>query len=82
MNLDIPHKLTIIENLKTNRYDTIVWWHGGGAAKTNALIKIAILESFIDDGVILCCREIQKSIADSLYSAIVNFISITRLTIF
>lgn len=80
MNLDIPHKLIpSFENLKTNRYDTVVWHGGRGSAKTNALIKIAILESFIDDGVILCCREIQKSIADSLYSAIVNFISDNKL---
>ena len=80
MNLDIPHKLIpSFENLKTNRYDTIVWYGGRGSAKTNALIKIAILESFIDDGVILCCREIQKSIADSLYSAIVNFISDNKI---
>ena len=80
MNLDIPHKLIpSFENLKTNRYDTIVWHGGRGSAKTNALIKIAILESFIDDGVILCCREIQKSIADSLYSAIVNFISDNKI---
>ena len=49
-----------------------MWYGGRGSAKTNALIKIGILESFIDDGVILCCREIQKSIADSLYSAIVS----------
>lgn len=80
MNLDIPHKLIpSFKNLKTNRYDTVVWHGGRGSAKTNALIKIAILESFIDDGVILCCREIQKSIADSLYSAIVNFISDNKL---
>jgi phage terminase large subunit len=80
MNLDIPQKLIpSFENLKTNRYDTIVWHGGRGSAKTNTLIKIAILESFIDDGVILCCREIQKSIADSLYSAIVNFISDNKL---
>ena len=80
MNLDIPHKLIpSFKNLKTNRYDTVVWHGGRGSAKTNALIKIAILESFIDDGVILCCREIQKSIADSLYSAIVNFISDNKI---
>ena len=58
---------------------TRLWYGGRGSAKTNALIKIAILESFIDDGVILCCREIQKSIADSLYSAIVNFISDNKI---
>jgi len=80
MNLNIPHKLIpSFENLKTNQYDTIVWYGGRGSAKTNALIKIGILESFIDDGVILCCREIQKSIADSLYSAIVSFITDNKL---
>ena len=29
-------------------------------AQNKRIDKIAILESFIDDGVILCCREIQK----------------------
>ena len=54
-------------------------WYGGREAQNKRTDKIAILESFIDDGVILCCREIQKSIADSLYSAIVNFISDNKI---
>ena len=68
MNLEVPSKLlTSFENLKTNKYDTIVWEGGRGGAKSEALVAIGLLESFIDDGVILCCREIQKSINDSLY---------------
>ena len=39
--------------------------------------KIAILESFIDDGVILCCREIQSQslIAFILQSLILYLIT-------
>ena len=32
------------------------------------------LAGYIDDGVILCCREIQKSISDSIYGSLVSFI--------
>lgn len=81
MNLEVPSKLlTSFENLKTNKYDTIVWEGGRGGAKSEALVAIGLLESFIDDGVILCCREIQKSINDSLYSAIVSGIHKNNLT--
>ena len=73
MNLEVPDKLLpSFDNLTTNHYDTIVWEGGRGGAKSEALVAIGILESFVDDGVILCCREIQKSISDSLYSAIVS----------
>ena len=43
-------------------------------AKSQTLACIGVAESFIDDGVILCCREIQKSIVDSLYATIVSCI--------
>jgi phage terminase large subunit len=61
------------------QYDVIVWEGGRGGAKSEALAAIGIAESFIDDGVILCCREIQKSIADSLYATIVSAISKYKL---
>ena len=66
-------------NLTTNQYDTIIWEGGRGGAKSEALAAIGIAESFIDDGVILCCREIQKSINDSLYATLVNTISKYKL---
>lgn len=73
MNLEVPSKLIpAFHNLTTNQYDAIVWKGGRGGAKSQALVAIGILESYIDDGVILCCREIQKSIDDSLYQAIVS----------
>lgn len=76
MDLEIPSKLIpAFQNLKTNQYDAIVWKGGRGGAKSQALVAIGILESYIDDGVILCCREIQKSIDDSLYSALVSGIN-------
>ena len=80
VSFDYPHKLNpSFVNLQTNQYDTIIWEGGRGGAKSEALACIAITESFVDDGVILCCREIQKSIADSLYATIVNAISKYKL---
>lgn len=73
MNLEVPSKLLpAFENLSTYQYDSIVWKGGRGGAKSEALVAIGILESYVDDGVILCCREIQKSLEDSLYSAIIS----------
>lgn len=72
MTPKIPIKLSeSFNNLATNKYDTIVWHGGRGSAKSEALALIGILESYIDDGVILCAREIQKSIDDSLYASVV-----------
>lgn len=80
VSFDYPNKLhPSFVNLQTNQYDTIIWEGGRGGAKSEALACIAITESFIDDGVILCCREIQKSIADSLYATIVSAISKYKL---
>ena len=71
-----PAKLkSSFANLTQNRYDTIVWHGGRGSAKSEALALIGIAESYIDDGVILCAREIQKSIDDSLYSSIAHKIN-------
>ena len=75
INFEYPAKLhESFVNLTTNNYDVIVWEGGRGGAKSQALACIGVAESFIDDGVILCCREIQKSIADSLYATIVSCI--------
>lgn len=75
MDLEIPSKLIpAFQNLTTNEYDAIVLKGGRGGAKSQALAAIGILESYIDDGVILCCREIQKSIDDSIHSVIVSSI--------
>lgn len=83
VNFDYPTKLhPSFVNLQTNQYDTIIWEGGRGGAKSEALACIAITESFIDDGVILCCREIQKSIADSLYATIVSAISKYKLDLY
>ena len=81
MNNNIPHKLLpAFDNLKTNQYDVIVWRGGRGSAKSDSLSAIGIMESFVDDGVILCCREIQKSIADSLYASLKSYIEDNNLT--
>lgn len=71
----VPNKLIpAFNNLNQAIYDIIVWWGGRGGAKSQALSAIGIMESYIDDGVILCCREIQKSINDSIYSSLVSYI--------
>ena len=76
IKFEYPEKLhPSFVNITTNQHDVIVWEGGRGGAKSEALACIAITESFIDDGVILCCREIQKSINDSLYATIVSAIS-------
>ena len=75
MKIEAPTKIIpAFNNLKTNAFDIVVMEGGRGGAKSEALAALGILESFIDDGVILCCREIQKSIADSLYATIVSTI--------
>ncbi len=71
----VPSKLLpAFNNLSQCIYDIIVWKGGRGAAKSQALAAIGVLESYIDDGVILCCREIQKSVSDSIYSMLVSYI--------
>jgi len=75
MTINAPKKLIpAFDNLKSCLYDIIIMDGGRGGAKSEALSALGVLESFIDDGVILCCREIQKSIADSLYATIVSTI--------
>ena len=75
MTINAPKKLIpAFDNLKSCLYDIIIMEGGRGGAKSEALSALGVLESFIDDGVILCCREIQKSIADSLYATIVSTI--------
>ena len=75
MTINAPKKLIpAFNNLKTNAFDIVVMEGGRGGAKSEALAALGILESFIDDGVILCCREIQRSISDSLYASLISAI--------
>lgn len=77
----VPNKLLpAFNNLSQAIYDIIVWKGGRGSGKSQSLAAIGVLESYIDDGVILCCREIQKSISDSVYSVIVSYIEDKGLT--
>lgn len=72
LSIELPDKITpAVENLSTNECDRIVLYGGRGGAKSDSVAAIAVMESYIDDGVILCGREIQKTISDSLYSALV-----------
>ena len=75
IDVDFPEILTpVFDNLSQSIYDAIVMYGGRGGAKSEALTALGIMESYIDDGVILCCREIQKSISDSIYGSLVSFI--------
>lgn len=80
MQVNVPDKLvSSFENLSDAVYNTIVWYGGRGSGKSQALACIGIMESYIDDGVILCCREIQKSIDDSIYSMLKSHIEEMKL---
>ncbi|OOR87292.1 hypothetical protein B0181_10605 [Moraxella caviae] len=81
VDVTFPQILTpVFDNLSTNLHDAITLYGGRGGAKSQALVALGVLESYIDDGVILCCREIQKSINDSIYGALVSFITDKNLT--
>ena len=67
----IPFKLEpVFDNLSSNQYDTIALYGGRGGAKSEALALAGVMESYIDDGVILCAREILKSIKQSLHASV------------
>ena len=74
INFEYPAKLH--ESFVNPKTIMTLLWEGGtrSGAKSQTLACIGVAESFIDDGVILCCREIQKSIVDSLYATIVSCI--------
>ena len=81
IDVDFPEILTpVFDNLSQSIYDAIVMYGGRGGAKSEALTALGIMESYIDDGVILCCREIQKSISDSIYGSLVSFIDDKKLS--
>ena len=81
IDVDFPEILTpVFDNLSQSIYDAIVMYGGRGGAKSEALTALGIMESYIDDGVILCCREIQKSISDSIYGSLVSFIGDKNLS--
>lgn len=81
IDVDFPEILTpVFDNLSQAIYDAIVMYGGRGGAKSEALTALGIMESYIDDGVILCCREIQKSISDSIYGSLVSFIDDKKLS--
>lgn len=81
MKIQTPTKLIpAFDNLSKAIYDVIVMYGGRGGAKSQALANLGIMESYIDNGVILCCREVQRSISDSIYSMIVSAIENLNLT--
>ena len=59
INFEYPAKLheSFVKSTKTNT--TRLWEGGRGGAKSQTLWIALVIESFIDDGVILCCREFK-----------------------
>ena len=57
IDVDFPEILTpVFDNLRQAIYDAIVMYGGRGGAKSEALTALGIMESYIDDGVILYYR--------------------------
>lgn len=63
LNIDMEIPEAFEEYLRPHRYK--VAYGGRGAAKTETFARIVIAESLNYPHLTLCCREIQKSIADS-----------------
>ena len=71
----MPEKLLpVVDNIHSNQYSEVAMYGGRGSGKSQALAFFGISESYIDNGTILCAREIQKSIQDSIYSSLVSTI--------
>ena len=71
----MPAKLVpVAQNVLSEIYSKVILYGGRGSGKSQALAVYGIMESYKNDGVILCAREIQKSINDSIYASIVSCI--------
>ena len=47
---------------------------GRGGGKSESIARLLIAKSFYIDGIILCAREVQKSIAHSTYPLLISII--------
>ncbi len=72
IEIQIPKKIQIaVQQLK--RY--LVLYGGRGSGKSRNIALILLLEAYYSPLRILCCREIQNSIADSVHSLLVDLIN-------
>jgi len=72
MKWDLPEKLYPFAT-KKKRYKIAYGGRGGG--KTETFARLLILKSFEHDKRILCCREVQRSINDSVYQVLKDIIT-------
>lgn len=77
VDLDVPEKLLPIFTEK-KRYKIAHGGRGGGKSETFA--RFLILKSYAIKGKILCAREVQKSIDESVYALIKDTIELLGLT--
>lgn len=73
-NAPIPKLACLYDREFLLPYEYILLHGGRGGGKTEELARWLVINSFSDSGYILCTREIQKSIADSVYSVIERWI--------
>ncbi len=72
LTVQIPQKiLQAIQKTKRN----IVLYGGRGSAKSQSVARILLAESYQNKIRILCCREVQNSIADSVHSLLKDVIN-------
>ena len=70
-----PEKLRFLfDDAFRSQYTYFILKGGRGGGKTETLGQFFVVNSFNDSGDILCIREIQNSISDSVYKVIVEWI--------
>ena len=69
-----PKKLSFLANVRANQERIIVLYGGRAGAKSWATAQSLIIASTLEPLRILCTREIQDSIAQSVHSLLVNTI--------
>ncbi len=77
MDWKIPQILYPFQT-KKKRYK--IAYGGRGGSKTETFGRLLVLKSFEHDKRILCCREIQRSISDSVYQVLKDIITDYKLT--
>ena len=73
MNIDISILKTFEKWFHINKRLKIAYG-GRGGGKSESIARLLIAKSFYIDGIILCAREVQKSIAHSTYPLLISII--------
>lgn len=85
MNIDfvLPEKIKKFFEKYLNKKDFFALIGGRGSGKSHSVARLIIALTFSDPGSLtLCCREVQNSINDSVYSLLVNIIEENDLSEF